>query len=72
MFRALVIVAGDLSLITHLFKVLKLIVLANSAYDKAKLHLRTPMDFGGNSTPFSGAAAFCLTKIGDFRRRPQK
>ena len=30
-----------------------------------------PMDLWQNSTPFLGAASFCMTKIGDFRRQPQ-
>ena len=39
-----------------------------SAYDVARLHLVTPMDFWQNSTPCFGVAAFCMTKINDFRR----
>ena len=40
----------------------------NSSYDLARLHLVAPMDFWRNSTPFFGAAAFCTTKNGDFRK----
>ena len=32
----------------------------------------TPMDFWGNSSPFFGAAAFCMTKIDDFRKENLK
>ena len=42
-----------------------------SPYDVvARLHLRAPMDLWQNSTPFHGAAAFAMTKIDEFRRRP--
>ena len=30
------------------------------------------MHFWQNSTPFFGAAAFCLTKIEDFRRQTER
>ena len=36
-------------------------------YDVAILHLIVPMEPWQNFTPFFGAAAFCATKIDDFR-----
>ena len=36
-------------------------------YDVARLLLMVPLEPWRNSTPFFGAAAFCTTKIGDFR-----
>ena len=30
-----------------------------------------PMDFWRDSTPFFGAASFCMTKTGDFRGQPK-
>ena len=42
-----------------------------SSYDVARLYLTEPTNFWRNSTPFFGAAAFCMTKIGDFRRQLQ-
>ena len=36
-----------------------------SSHDIARLDLTAQMGFWQNSTPFFGAAAFCMTKIGD-------
>ena len=41
-------------------------------YDIARLLLMVPIKPWQNSTPFFGAAAFCTSKIEDFRRQPQK
>ena len=41
-------------------------------YDLVRLHLITPMDFWQNPTQFFDTTAFCLTKIGDFRRQPSQ
>ena len=41
-----------------------------SLYDVARLHMTAPMDFWQNSIPFFGAAAFCVTKIGNFIKLP--
>ena len=38
-----------------------------TSYDVARLLLMAPIDPWRNSTPVFGAAAFCTTKIGDFR-----
>ena len=38
-----------------------------TSYDIARLLLMVPMEPWRNSTPFFGAAAFCTTKIDDFR-----
>jgi len=38
-----------------------------TTYDVARLLLMVPLEPWQNSTPFFGAAAFCTTKIGDFR-----
>ena len=38
-----------------------------ASYDIARLLLMVPIEPWQNSTPFFGAAAFCTTKIGDFR-----
>ena len=38
-----------------------------ASYDVAKLLLMVPMEPWQNSTPVLGAAAFCTTKIDDFR-----
>ena len=43
-----------------------------SSYDVVRLHLITPMDIWRHSTPFFGGAAFCTTKIGNFRRLPSQ
>ena len=43
-----------------------------SSYDIARLYLTEPTNFWRNSTPFFGAAAFCMTKIGGFRSQLQK
>ena len=41
-----------------------------SLYDIARRHLTASIDLRQNSTPFFGAAAFCTTKIVNFRRGP--
>ena len=41
-----------------------------SFYDIARLHLTASIDFWQNSNPFYGAAALCVTKNGNSRRRP--
>ena len=38
-----------------------------TSYDVARLLLMVPMEPWQNSTPVFGAAAFCTTKIDDFR-----
>ena len=38
-----------------------------TSYNVARLRLMSPMDLWRNSTPFFGAAAFCTTKIDNFR-----
>ena len=38
-----------------------------TSYDVARLLVMVPLEPWRNSTPFFGAAAFCTTKIGDFR-----
>ena len=38
-----------------------------TSYDVARLRLMSPMDLWRNSIPFFGAAAFCTTKIDNFR-----
>ena len=38
-----------------------------TSHDVARLLLMVPLEPWQNSTPFFGAAAFCTTKIGDFR-----
>ena len=38
-----------------------------TSYDVARLILMVPSEPWRNSTPFFGAAAFCTTKIDDFR-----
>ena len=53
-------------------KLHKCCVMSPVVNDVARLHMAGPMDFWQNSTPFLGAASFCMTKIGDFGRQPQK
>ena len=43
-----------------------------SSYDVARLHRTTLMTFWQNFTPFFGAAALCMKKIGNFIKLPQK
>ena len=43
-----------------------------SRNDGARLHLMAPMDFWQNSIPFFCVTAFCMTKIGEFRRQPKQ
>ena len=38
-----------------------------TSYDVARLLLMVPLELWRNSTPIFGAAAFCTTKIDDFR-----
>jgi len=41
-------------------------------HDVAELLLIALIDPWQNSTPFFGAAALCLTKFNNFRRKPEK
>ena len=55
------------SVVCHYKKRVDIARRRQTPYDVARLHLIVPMEPWQNFTPFFGAAAFCTTKIDDFR-----
>ena len=56
-----------MSVVCHYKKRVDVARRRQTPYDVARLHLIVPMEPWQNFTPFFGAAAFCTTKIDDFR-----